>query len=139
MKQLEIVIHNPTGLHARPAKVLVKLAKQFKSDIKITHGEKTANAKSMVSVLTLGASKGSKVTVMVDGEDEETALAEIEAAIRSGLGDEDVSVEAKSPETVSVPPPKVEAPVKNLQPGVPSRRSSCTRDCNRSRFPISTS
>ena len=52
MKQLEIVIQNPTGLHARPAKVLVKLAKQFQSDIKIKHGEKTANAKSMVSVLT---------------------------------------------------------------------------------------
>jgi len=118
MKQLEIVIHNPTGLHARPAKVLVKLAKQFQSDIKIKHGEKTANAKSMVSVLTLGASKGSNVTVMVDGEDEETALAEIEAAIRSGLGDEDVPVETKAPETVSVPPSKVEAPVKSLQPGV---------------------
>ena len=71
MKQLEIVIHNPTGLHARPAKVLVKLAKQFQSDIKIRNGEKTANAKSMVSVLTLGASSGTNVTVMVDGEDEE--------------------------------------------------------------------
>jgi phosphoenolpyruvate-protein phosphotransferase len=118
MKQLEIVIHNPTGLHARPAKVLVKLAKQFQSDIKIKHGEKTANAKSMVSVLTLGASKGSEVTVTVDGDDEETALAEIEAAIRSGLGDEDVPVETKVPETVSVPPSKVEAPVKSWQPGV---------------------
>ena len=118
MKQLEIVIHNPTGLHARPAKVLVKLAKQFKSDIKIQNGEKIANAKSMVSVLTLGASKGTSVTVMVDGEDEETAMAEIEAAIRSGLGDEDVPVVTKAPETVSVPPSKVAAPVKSSQPGV---------------------
>ena len=117
MKQLEIVIHNPTGLHARPAKVLVKLAKQFKSDIKIRNGEKTANAKSMVSVLTLGASKGTNVTVMVDGEDEDVALAEIEAAIRSGLGDEDVPAETKAPETVSVPPSKVEAPMKSSQPG----------------------
>jgi len=124
MKQLEIVIHNPTGLHARPAKVLVKLAKQFQADIKIKHGEKTANAKSMVSVLTLGASKGSNVTVMVDGDDEETALAEIEAAIRSGLGDEDVPVETKVPETVSVPP------------GSPSRGGSRAGDRNRSRFPI---
>ena len=118
MKQLEIVIHNPTGLHARPAKVLVKLAKQFQSDIKIRNGEKTANAKSMVSVLTLGASSGTNVTVMVDGEDEDVALAEIEAAIRSGLGDEDVPTETKAPETVSVSPSKVEAPVKSSQPGV---------------------
>jgi phosphoenolpyruvate-protein phosphotransferase len=118
MKQLEIVIRNPTGLHARPAKVLVKLAKRFQSDIKIQHGEKTANAKSMVSVLTLGASKGANVTVMVDGEDEETALAEIEAAIRSGLGDEDIPVETKAPETVSVPRSKVEALAKSSPPGV---------------------
>ena len=118
MKQLEIVIHNPTGLHARPAKVLVKLAKQFMSDIKIQNGEKIANAKSMVSVLTLGASKGTNVTVMVDGEDEELALAKIEAAIRSGLGDEDVPVETKASDTVAVSPRKVEAPVNSSQPGV---------------------
>jgi phosphoenolpyruvate-protein phosphotransferase len=118
MKQLKIVIHNPTGLHARPAKVLAKLAKQFQSDIKIRNGEKTANAKSMVSVLTLGASRGTNVTVMVDGEDEETALAEIEAAIRSGLGDEEVPAETKAPETVSVSPSKVDAPLKSSQPGV---------------------
>ena len=118
MKQLEIVIHNPTGLHARPAKVLVKLAKQFKSDIKIQNGEKIANAKSMVSVLTLGASKGSNVIVMVDGEDEELALAEIESAIRSGLGDEDVPAETTAPEMVSAHPSKVSTPVKSSQPGV---------------------
>jgi phosphocarrier protein FPr len=40
MKQIEIVIHNRTGLHARPAKVLVNLAKQFKSDIRLQCGEK---------------------------------------------------------------------------------------------------
>jgi len=118
MKQLEIVIYNATGLHARPAKVLVKLAKQFKSDIKIKNGEKTANAKSMVSVLTLGASKGSNVTVMVDGEDEETALAEIEAAIRSGLGDEESPAKTKPPTTEAVPPSEVEVPGKGSQPGV---------------------
>ena len=55
MKQLELVIRNQTGLHARPAKVLVNLAKQFKSDIRIQCKDKRANAKSMVSVLTLGA------------------------------------------------------------------------------------
>ena len=89
MKQIEIVIHNRTGLHARPAKVLVNLAKQFKSDIRLHYGEKKANAKSMVSVLTLGAVSGSEITVQVDGEDEEKAIAELETAILAGLGDED--------------------------------------------------
>jgi phosphocarrier protein FPr len=95
MKQIEIVIHNRTGLHARPAKVLVTLAKQFKSDIRLQHGEKKANAKSMVSVLTLGAVSGSGITVQADGVDEEQALADIEAAIRAGLGDDDDHADAE--------------------------------------------
>jgi multiphosphoryl transfer protein len=101
MKQIEIVIHNRTGLHARPAKVLVNLAKQFKSDIRLHHGEKKANAKSMVSVLTLGVVSGSEITVQVDGADEEKAIAEIEAAILAGLGDEDGHAEAE-PQPVPV-------------------------------------
>ncbi len=87
MKQLEITINNETGLHARPAKTLVNLVKQFKSSITLWHGEKKANAKSLISVLTLGASKGSRLKIEVNGEDEETALAEIEAAILAGLGE----------------------------------------------------
>ncbi len=93
MKRIEIVIHNRTGLHARPAKVLVNLAKQFKSDIRLQYGEKKANAKSMVSVLTLGAVSGSEITVQVEGEDEEKAIAELETAILAGLGDEDSHAE----------------------------------------------
>jgi multiphosphoryl transfer protein len=89
MKQVELVIQNQTGLHARPAKVLVNLAKQYKSNISLLHGAKKANAKSMVSVLTLGAVKGSIITLTVDGADDEQALADIAAAIRAGLGDKD--------------------------------------------------
>ncbi len=88
MKEIELIIENETGLHARPAKVLVNLAKKFKSSISVFHGEKKANAKSMVSVLTLGANHGSRIRVQVHGEDEEQAFAEIVAGIRSGLGDE---------------------------------------------------
>jgi multiphosphoryl transfer protein len=95
MKQIEIVIHNRTGLHARPAKVLVNLAKQFKSDIRLQHGAKRANAKSMVSVLTLGAVSGSEITVQADGADEEKAIAEIESAILAGLGDKDGHADAE--------------------------------------------
>ncbi len=109
MKQIELVIQNKTGLHARPAKVLVNLAKQFKSNISLHHGGKRANAKSMVSVLTLGAVNGSDITVQANGDDEEKAIAEIEAAILSGLGDNDPPVETVP---VSV---KVEAPAKNPQ------------------------
>jgi phosphocarrier protein FPr len=88
MKQVELVIVNRTGLHARPAKVLVNLAKQFQSDISVYNGAKRANAKSMVSVLTLGAGAGVRIRLEVNGVDEEQAFAEVAAAIRAGLGDE---------------------------------------------------
>jgi len=107
MKQLEITIENETGLHARPAKTLVNLVKQFKSDIVIRHGEKKANAKSLISVLTLGASKGSQLKIEVNGEDEETALTQIEAAILSGLG-EGEAVHEPQAKPSAPPAPKVE-------------------------------
>jgi phosphoenolpyruvate-protein phosphotransferase len=87
MKQIDLTIHNSTGLHARPAKVFVNLAKQFKSDIRVEHGGKKANAKSLISMLTLGAERGSEIRIVVDGEDEDVALAELQAAVFSGLGE----------------------------------------------------
>jgi len=116
MKQLEITINNETGLHARPAKTLVNLVKQFKSDIVIWNGEKKANAKSLISVLTLGASKGSQLKIEVNGEDEGTALAQIESAILSGLGEGELAGEAQG--KPSTPPaPKIEAtPVEESRP-----------------------
>jgi multiphosphoryl transfer protein len=102
MKQIEVTIQNQTGLHARPAKNLVNLAKQYKADIRIQHGTKRANAKSMVSVLTLGAVKGSLVIVTADGEDEEIAISEIETAILEGLGDS-VDTTESHPEPIVKP------------------------------------
>jgi phosphocarrier protein FPr len=120
MKQVELVIQNQTGLHARPAKVLVNLAKQFKSNISLLHGAKKANAKSMVSVLTLGAAKGSNITLVVDGADEDQALVDIEAAIRAGLGDEDheAPVEVKTAPVAKEAPTVVEKVSEPLEPGV---------------------
>jgi phosphocarrier protein FPr len=118
MKELEIVIHNPTGLHARPAKVLVNLAKRFKSDISIQCGQKRANAKSMVSVLTLGAVSGSGIKVQVNGVDEEKAIAEIEKAIVSGLGDDDSSVKTETAPATAEAPVKVAQADETLGPDV---------------------
>ncbi|HRF48641.1 MAG TPA: phosphoenolpyruvate--protein phosphotransferase [Anaerolineales bacterium] len=112
MMRLEITIHNETGLHARPAKTLVNLVKKYRSDVTIWHGAKKANARSLISVLTLGASKGSQLKIEVSGDDEESALAEIEAAIRSGLGEGELVAEPPTPgPTESVP-----APVADGQP-----------------------
>ena len=88
MKQLDLIIHNPTGLHARPAAVFVNTAKQFQADIRVQHGPKKANAKSVISVLTLGVRQGGQICITADGPDEEAALADLKTAIDSGLGDE---------------------------------------------------
>jgi phosphoenolpyruvate-protein phosphotransferase len=90
MKQLDLVIRNKTGLHARPARVFVDIAKQFQSNIRIGHGEKLVNAKSLISVLTLGVASGQRISIDVDGADEAAAVAALEAAVCSGLGEEPV-------------------------------------------------
>lgn len=89
MKQLEIILHNPTGLHARPAKTLVASAKLFESDIRIEHGPKKANAKSLISVLTLGVKFGGKIRITAQGPDEENAIGELERLVQNGLGVEE--------------------------------------------------
>ncbi|MEM7333659.1 MAG: phosphoenolpyruvate--protein phosphotransferase [Chloroflexota bacterium] len=87
MKKLTLVIQNETGLHARPAKTLVNLAKTFQSKISVQHGEKEVNAKSMIGILKLGVKKSGEITVCIDGEDEEEAAVQIETAVTSGLGE----------------------------------------------------
>jgi multiphosphoryl transfer protein len=93
MKQLDLVIRNKTGLHARPARVFVDIAKQFQSTIRIGHGQKQVNAKSLISVLTLGVASGQRISIDVDGADEAAAIAALEAAVWSGLGEELVVLE----------------------------------------------
>lgn len=74
MTEKVFVVKNETGLHARPASLFVQKAAKFKSVIKLKRDGKEANAKSIISVLSLGASKGSEVTVCADGVDEVEAV-----------------------------------------------------------------
>jgi phosphocarrier protein HPr len=62
------------GLHARPAAQFVKTAKQFSSDIVVIKGEREANAKSSLKLMTLGAKKGDKITISAEGEDAQEAV-----------------------------------------------------------------
>lgn len=65
-----VTIVNETGFHARPASLFVKEATEGKSEVFIISGDKEINAKSMIGLLSLGASKGTELTLRVDGEDE---------------------------------------------------------------------
>jgi len=70
----KIKILAPTGLHARPAGMLVALAKQFSSDVKFKNGQKEVKGKSIISVLSLGLTYGTEIEVHVDGDDEIDAM-----------------------------------------------------------------
>ena len=69
-----ITIINKLGLHARAAAKIVTLTNNYKSDIQIKNGEKTADAKSIMKLLMLSAPKGTELTIIVNGDDESSAL-----------------------------------------------------------------
>lgn len=81
MVSKEVRVNNPTGLHARPATMLVKKASSFNSDLSIEFNGKRANVKSLIGVLSLGIIKGSVIKVIATGEDEEIACNEIVSLI----------------------------------------------------------
>jgi phosphocarrier protein len=74
MKEIKLVIKNETGLHARPAAMVVSEAGKYKSSLTIKKGEREVNIKSILGLLSLGASKGDEITVKADGEDENQAV-----------------------------------------------------------------
>jgi len=69
-----ITINNRAGIHARPAAVLVQAAKDFKANIYLEKGRHRINAKSIMGILTLAASYGTELKLIVEGEDEQAAL-----------------------------------------------------------------
>ena len=73
MVEKEVTIVPEEGLHARPAAEFVKAAKGYGSDIKVLKDGKEANAKSSLSLMSLGAKQGDKLTIRAEGEDEEAA------------------------------------------------------------------
>jgi phosphocarrier protein len=84
----ELVISNRLGLHARAAAKLVQLANQFRCQVFVSTDRMSANAKSILGVLTLAAAKDTPVMVEVDGPDEGEALEQIEALIQGKFGEE---------------------------------------------------
>ncbi|GIM27782.1 phosphocarrier protein HPr [Clostridium polyendosporum] len=79
----EVVVKNSTGLHARPATLLVKKASSFKSDISLEFNGKKANVKSLIGVLSLGVTKDAVVKVVASGDDETLAAEEIAKVIEN--------------------------------------------------------
>lgn len=83
----KMTVLNDFGLHARAAAAVVMTLDSFSSKIMMQRGEKSANARSILDLLLLGASAGTVIEVTATGEDEELAIAAIAALVLEGFGE----------------------------------------------------
>jgi phosphocarrier protein len=88
MQQRDVEIVNKLGLHARPSARLTQLASGFKSNVFMSRNGRRVNAKSIMGVMMLAASKGSIITLETEGEDEAEAMEALAGLISSGFGEE---------------------------------------------------
>ena len=87
MIERPVVIVNKLGLHARAAAKLVSTASAYGSNIQIRRNGQEVNGKSIMGVMMLAASKGTELLLRVDGEDEDAAVAALEALIAARFGE----------------------------------------------------
>ncbi|MCE1226022.1 MAG: HPr family phosphocarrier protein [Geobacteraceae bacterium] len=88
MQQQEFEIVNKLGLHARASALFVKTASKFQSEVKLARESVEVNGKSIMGIMMLAASKGTKIRLTVEGPDEEEAMQTIGALIVDGFGEE---------------------------------------------------
>ncbi|MGV0058845.1 phosphocarrier protein HPr [Lactobacillus gasseri] len=74
MEKREFHIVAETGIHARPATLLVQAASKFNSDINVEYNGKSVNLKSIMGVMSLGVGQGADVTITADGDDAKEAI-----------------------------------------------------------------
>jgi phosphotransferase system HPr (HPr) family protein len=89
MPEATVQIVNPLGLHARAAAKLVRLAGEYQCSITLTRPSchKIADARSILSILELGAKHGSQVVLRADGEDSRFAIEAMTKLFESGFGE----------------------------------------------------
>ena len=85
MREIKYTITDELGIHARPAGQLVKQASAFKCDIKAASPAKSVDAKRIMGVMGLGVKCGDTIKLTIEGEDEETAAAAMQAFLESNL------------------------------------------------------
>ncbi len=87
MLRRQIIICNKLGLHARASTKLVNLAGRYGSKILLIRNDKTVNAKSIMGIMMLAASKGTEIELVVEGDDETDAMAAIVTLIENRFGE----------------------------------------------------
>ncbi|HJV30906.1 MAG TPA: phosphocarrier protein HPr [Bacillales bacterium] len=79
-KQFKVIAE--TGIHARPATLLVQTASKFDSEISLEYKGKKVNLKSIMGVMSLGVGQGADITIAAEGSDQEEALRSIEETLK---------------------------------------------------------
>ncbi|MBW1605390.1 phosphocarrier protein HPr [Lactobacillus sp. Sy-1] len=88
MEQRQFKIIAETGIHARPATLLVQSASKYSSDINLEYDGKKVNLKSIMGVMSLGVGQNAEIKISADGDDESAALDDIAATLKKeGLSD----------------------------------------------------
>ena len=88
MEQFDVVVQNKVGLHARPASLFVKEANKQKCSVKVLKDGKEYNAKSIMSILSMGAHKGTQLSIITDGEGEKEVMQAIKKLFDSNFGED---------------------------------------------------
>lgn len=81
----QFVVKNKKGLHTRPSTEIVRCATGFKSDVTLKYQDMSVNAKSLLGILMLAASKGAKIKIEAIGEDAQQAVDSIIALAERGF------------------------------------------------------
>lgn len=88
MEVRTFLIKNKLGLHARAAALLVKTANRFVSEISLEKDGLAVNGKSIMGILMLAASKGTRITLKAEGKDEEEAMETLGRLIENKFGED---------------------------------------------------
>lgn len=87
MTERELEIRNRLGLHARAAARFVHAANRFRSSVSVTRGDRTMDGKSILGILLLAASRGTRLLVRAEGDDEVDCVAALASLVESGFGE----------------------------------------------------
>lgn len=83
----QVVVVSPLGLHARAAARFVKVADAFRSQVRVTQGQRTMDGKSILGLLLLAAARGTELTISAEGPDEAEAVTALGRLIERGFED----------------------------------------------------
>ena len=87
MPEATVTLRNPTGLHARPAKIFARAAAATTANVTVSKDGREVNGKSVLSVLTLDCHQGDEIVIRTEGEGAEAALEELVQLVESGMGE----------------------------------------------------